>query len=94
MQPTELYYEPIRADGVVLLKNDKLGKTKNREKVLRQIAQIIDQIPDAQERSNLIGAMTTLSTKPIINLDRLTHLPLTPIHSSTKKHQLNILTLK
>jgi predicted transposase YdaD len=24
MQPTELYYEPIRADGVVLLKNDNL----------------------------------------------------------------------
>jgi hypothetical protein len=24
MQPTELYYEPIRADGVVLLKNGHL----------------------------------------------------------------------
>jgi predicted transposase YdaD len=24
MEPTELYYEPIRADGVVLLKNDSL----------------------------------------------------------------------
>jgi predicted transposase YdaD len=24
MQPTELYYEPIRADSVVLLKNDNL----------------------------------------------------------------------
>jgi predicted transposase YdaD len=24
VQPTELYYEPIRADGVVLLKNDNL----------------------------------------------------------------------
>jgi predicted transposase YdaD len=24
MEPTELYYEPIRADGVVLLKNDNL----------------------------------------------------------------------
>jgi predicted transposase YdaD len=24
MQPTELYYEPIRADGVVLMKNEDL----------------------------------------------------------------------
>jgi predicted transposase/invertase (TIGR01784 family) len=141
MQPTELYYEPIRADGVVLLKNDNLichwefqtnpdkhmayrmldyyvrllglypdcqilqtviylrettselvscdfyqdahtahqfrvirlweeaaetlmnlpgllpyavlDKTNNREQVLRQVAQIIEQIPDAQQRSNL-----------------------------------------
>jgi predicted transposase/invertase (TIGR01784 family) len=141
MQPTELYYEPIRADGVVLLKNDNLichwefqtnpdkymayrmldyyvrllglypdcqilqtviylrettselvscdfyqdahtthqfrvirlweeeaetlmnlpgllpyavlGKTNNREQVLRQVAQLIEQIPDAQQRSNL-----------------------------------------
>jgi predicted transposase/invertase (TIGR01784 family) len=141
MQPTELYYEPIRADGVVLLKNDNLichwefqtnpdkymayrmldyyvrllglypdcqilqtviylrettselvscdfyqdahtthqfrvmriweeeaetlmnlpgllpyavlGKTNNREKLLRQVAQKIEQIPDAQQRSNL-----------------------------------------
>jgi predicted transposase YdaD len=30
-----------------------LGKTNNREQVLRQVAQLIEQIPDAQQRSNL-----------------------------------------
>jgi predicted transposase YdaD len=30
-----------------------LGITKNREQLLRQVAQRIDQIPDAQQRSNL-----------------------------------------
>jgi predicted transposase YdaD len=30
-----------------------LGKTNNREQVLRQVAQIIEQIPDSQQRSNL-----------------------------------------
>jgi predicted transposase/invertase (TIGR01784 family) len=141
MQPTELYYEPIRADGVVLLKNDNLichwefqtdpdknmiyrmldyyvrllllypecrilqtviylrettselvscdfyqdsqisyqfrviriweeeaemlmslpgllpyavlGKTTDHVQLIRNVAQLIDQIPDAQERSNL-----------------------------------------
>jgi predicted transposase/invertase (TIGR01784 family) len=141
MQPTELYYEPIRADSVVLLKNDNLichwefqtnpdkymvyrmldyyvrllllypecrilqtviylrettselvscdfyqdsqisyqfrviriweeeaemlmslpgllpyavlGKTTDRVQLIRQVAQLIDQIPDAQQRSNL-----------------------------------------
>jgi predicted transposase/invertase (TIGR01784 family) len=141
MQPTELYYEPIRADGVVLMKNDNLichwefqtdpdkymvyrmldyyvrllglypdcqilqtviylrettselvfcdsyqdahtthqfrvirvweeeaetlmnlpgllpyavlGKTTDRVKLIRQVAQRIEQIPDAQQRSNL-----------------------------------------
>jgi predicted transposase YdaD len=52
-----------------------LGKTNNREQVLRQVAQIIEQIPDSQQRSNLtagaaIFAGLKLDQQPINQLFR------------------------